>query len=67
MKDSTAGTLLGGRVSYRQFAAGHRSGFEPVFLAAAVPAQAGERVLEAGTGFALPGGAGGGARHRAGA
>jgi tRNA1(Val) A37 N6-methylase TrmN6 len=50
MKDSTAGTLLGGRVSYRQFAAGHRSGFEPVFLAAAVPAQAGERVLEAGTG-----------------
>jgi len=50
MKDSTAGTLLGGRVSYRQFAAGHRSGFEPVFLAAAVPARPGERVLEAGTG-----------------
>jgi tRNA1(Val) A37 N6-methylase TrmN6 len=50
MKDTTEGTLLGGRVAYRQFCAGHRSGFEPVFLAAAVPAQAGERVLEAGTG-----------------
>jgi len=46
----TEGTLLGGRVKYRQFEAGHRSGFEPVLLAAAVPAKAGERVLEAGTG-----------------
>ncbi len=46
----TEGTLLGGRVTYRQFAAGHRSGFEPVLLAAAVPAKAGELVLEAGTG-----------------
>ncbi len=46
----TEGTLLGGRVKYRQFETGHRSGFEPVLLAAAVPAKAGERVLEAGTG-----------------
>jgi tRNA1(Val) A37 N6-methylase TrmN6 len=46
----TDGTLLDGRVRYRQFAAGHRSGFEPVLLAAAVPAKAGQRVLEAGTG-----------------
>jgi tRNA1(Val) A37 N6-methylase TrmN6 len=46
----TDGTLLGGRVTYRQFETGHRSGFEPVLLAAAVPAKAGERVLEAGTG-----------------
>ncbi len=46
----TEGTLLGGRVKYRQMATGHRSGFEPVLLAAAVPAKAGERVLEAGTG-----------------
>ena len=47
---TTRGTLLGGRVSYEQPAHGYRTGIEPVFLAAAVPAQPGERVLEAGTG-----------------
>jgi len=46
----TEGTLLDGRLRYRQFKAGHRSGFEPVLLAATVPARAGERVLESGTG-----------------
>jgi tRNA1(Val) A37 N6-methylase TrmN6 len=46
----TEGTLLGGLVSYRQLATGHRSGFEPVLLAACIPAKPGERVLEAGTG-----------------
>ncbi len=47
---TTEGTLLGGRVRYRQPAQGFRSGIEPVLLAAAIPARAGERVLEAGTG-----------------
>jgi tRNA1(Val) A37 N6-methylase TrmN6 len=47
---TTEGTLLDGKIRYRQFAAGHRSGFEPVLLAAAVPAKPGESVLEAGTG-----------------
>jgi tRNA1(Val) A37 N6-methylase TrmN6 len=47
---TTTGGLLGGRLSYRQFRHGHRSGFEPVLLAAALPGQAGQRVLEAGTG-----------------
>lgn len=46
----TTGTLLGGRLAYRQFAAGHRTGFEPVLLAAAIPAQPGDLILEAGTG-----------------
>ncbi len=46
----TAGTLLDGRVLYRQFRDGYRTGIEPVLLAAAVPAQPGERVLEAGCG-----------------
>jgi tRNA1(Val) A37 N6-methylase TrmN6 len=50
MSGTTEGTLLGGRVRYRQFATGHRSGFEPVLLAASVPAKAGDRVLELGTG-----------------
>ncbi len=44
------GTLLGGRVRYAQTAGGHRSGLEPVLLAAATPACPGERVLEAGSG-----------------
>lgn len=46
----TDGTLLGGRVRHAQPAAGHRTGLEPVLLAAAVPARPGERVLEGGTG-----------------
>ncbi len=43
-------TLLGGRVIHRQRSHGHRSGIEPVLLAASVPAKPGQRVLEAGTG-----------------
>jgi tRNA1(Val) A37 N6-methylase TrmN6 len=50
MDETTTGGLLNGRVTYRQFAAGHRSGFEPVLLAASVPAKTGQCVLEAGTG-----------------
>lgn len=46
----TAGTLLGGRVVYRQPLAGYRTGIEPVLLAASIPARPGERVLEGGTG-----------------
>ncbi len=46
----TRGTLLDGRVRYDQPASGHRSGIEPVFLAAIVPARPGQRVLEAGAG-----------------
>lgn len=42
--------LLGGRVILHQSSDGHRSGIEPVLLAAFVPAQPGERVLEGGTG-----------------
>ncbi len=46
----TSGTLLGGKLHYRQTAHGHRSGLEPVLLAASIPAHHGERVIEAGTG-----------------
>jgi tRNA1Val (adenine37-N6)-methyltransferase len=46
----TDGTLLGGRVRHAQPRTGHRTGLEPVLLAAAVPARPGERVLEGGTG-----------------
>lgn len=50
MTPQTEGTLLGGRVRHAQPAAGHRTGLEPVLLAASVPATPGERVLEGGTG-----------------
>ena len=50
MNEITQGTLLDGRVIYKQCRAGHRSGFEPVLLAACVPARPGEWVLETGTG-----------------
>ncbi len=48
--ETTAGTLLGGRVRYRQLCSGHRTGIEPVLLAACVPARPGDVVAEGGTG-----------------
>lgn len=42
--------LLGGRVRHAQPSTGHRTGIEPVLLAACIPARPGEHVLEAGTG-----------------
>ena len=42
--------LLGGRVAYRQPRAGLRAAIDPILLAAAIPAQPGECVLEGGTG-----------------
>lgn len=50
MEQTTDGTLLGGKLSYRQFRYGYRTGIEPVLLAAGIPAQPGQRVLEAGCG-----------------
>lgn len=47
---TTEGSLLDGRVRYAQPLDGYRTGIEPVLLAASVPARAGQRVLEAGTG-----------------
>jgi tRNA1(Val) A37 N6-methylase TrmN6 len=47
---TTEGRLLDGRVRYAQPLDGYRTGIEPVLLAASVPARAGQRVLEAGTG-----------------
>jgi len=50
VSETTEGTLLGGKLRYRQFTTGHRSGFEPVLLAAAINAKPGDLILEAGTG-----------------
>lgn len=47
---TTEDRLLGGRVRLRQPRRGFRAAIDAVLLAAAVPARAGERVLEAGLG-----------------
>ncbi|MCE2574633.1 methyltransferase [Komagataeibacter sp. FNDCR2] len=46
----TTGTLLGGKVLYRQFRTGNRTGLEPVLMAAFVPARSGQTVVEGGCG-----------------
>jgi tRNA1(Val) A37 N6-methylase TrmN6 len=46
----TEHTVLGGRVRLRQLAEGYRAAIDPVLLAAAVPARAGDRVLDLGAG-----------------
>jgi tRNA1(Val) A37 N6-methylase TrmN6 len=50
INDLTLDRLLGGRVLLSQPARGYRVAIDPVLLAAAVPARAGERVLDAGAG-----------------
>lgn len=50
MPEITEDRLLNGLITYRQPATGHRSGFEPVLLAARIPARPGDYVLDAGTG-----------------
>jgi tRNA1(Val) A37 N6-methylase TrmN6 len=52
---TTVDEFLGGRLSVLQPQAGHRAGSDAVWLAAAVPAQPGERVLDAGAGVGVAG------------
>jgi tRNA1(Val) A37 N6-methylase TrmN6 len=47
--------FLGGRIHVVQPRGGHRAGSDAVFLAAAVPARAGERVLDVGAGVGVAG------------
>ena len=47
---TTADSLLGGKVIFYQPADGYRAAIDPVLLAAAVPARAGDRVLDLGAG-----------------
>jgi tRNA1(Val) A37 N6-methylase TrmN6 len=52
---ATLDRFLGGRLSVSQPRHGHRAGSDAVLLAAAVPAKAGERVLDAGAGVGIAG------------
>lgn len=47
---TTADSLLGGKVIFYQPAEGYRAAIDPVLLAAAVPARAGDHVLDLGAG-----------------
>jgi tRNA1(Val) A37 N6-methylase TrmN6 len=49
-EDLTTDAFLGGRLAIRQPKTGYRAGVDPVLLAAAIPARAGEAVLELGLG-----------------
>lgn len=53
--ETTADAFLGGRIEILQYKTGHRGGSDAVFLAASVPAQHGETVLDAGTGAGTAG------------
>ncbi len=52
--DLTDDAFLGGRISIRQPSHGYRAGIDAVLLAAAIPADGGDRVLEAGAGVGVP-------------
>ena len=47
-RDFTEDKFLGGRISIKQPKQGFRAGHDSVLLAAAVPANSGERILELG-------------------
>lgn len=53
MTDFTDDTFLGGRICARQPLGGFRSGLDAVVVAAAVPAQANDRILELGAGAGI--------------
>jgi tRNA1(Val) A37 N6-methylase TrmN6 len=53
--DVTEDTVLGGRLRLRQPRRGHRVGHDAILLAAAVPAHAGETVIELGAGVGAAG------------
>lgn len=53
--ETTLDDFLGGRVTVLQPNRGHRAGSDAVWLQAAVPARAGERVLDAGAGVGIAG------------
>lgn len=51
MSETTDNAFLGGRLTLRQPRKGYRAGVDPVLLAASVPAQEGQEVLELGCGI----------------
>ncbi len=55
LAQNSADTLLGGRLSLRQPARGHRAGTDAVLLGASVPVEASGKALDAGAGVGSAG------------
>lgn len=49
-KKTSDGTLLEGKILYRQYQEGYRTALEPILMAASVPAKSGQTVIEGGCG-----------------
>jgi len=49
-KNTSDGTLLEGKIFYRQYQEGYRTALEPVLMASSIPAKAGQTVIEGGCG-----------------
>ncbi|MGL4685308.1 MAG: tRNA1(Val) (adenine(37)-N6)-methyltransferase [Commensalibacter sp.] len=49
-KDTSDGTLLGGKILYRQFQTGYRTALEPVLMASCIPAKNRQIIIEGGCG-----------------
>lgn len=49
-ENTSDGTLLEGKIFYRQYQEGYRTALEPVLMAASVPAKTGQTIIEGGCG-----------------
>ncbi|MDI2090725.1 tRNA1(Val) (adenine(37)-N6)-methyltransferase [Commensalibacter oyaizuii] len=49
-KNTSDGTLLEGKIFYRQYQEGYRTALEPILMAASIPAKSGQTVIEGGCG-----------------
>ncbi|CAK7192118.1 hypothetical protein COMNV_00303 [Commensalibacter sp. Nvir] len=49
-KNTSDGTLLEGKIFYKQFQDGYRTALEPILMAAAIPAKSGQTIIEGGCG-----------------
>ncbi|CAI3924960.1 tRNA1(Val) A37 N6-methylase TrmN6 (TrmN6) [Commensalibacter communis] len=49
-KKTSDGTLLGGKIFYRQYQEGYRTALEPILMAASIPAKPGQTIIEGGCG-----------------
>lgn len=49
-KNTSDGTLLEGKILYKQYQEGYRTALEPILMAASIPARAGQTIIEGGCG-----------------
>lgn len=49
-QNTSSGTLLEGKIFYKQFQTGYRTALEPILMAACIPAKKGQTIIEGGCG-----------------